>query len=79
MAGALSAVNWMKKIQVRLASPEMATATTVAQLTNLIWKKVPKLVAGSASFASTSSLSASLSPRKKKKKVAKKVAKKKPN
>src|SRR4051812_35341869 len=45
VAPGLSDEKWMKRIQVRIARPEMAANTTVLQLTNLIWGKVPKLVA----------------------------------
>ena len=44
MAGALNQLDWMKALGVRLAPAEMAGATTVAALTQLIWGKVSKIV-----------------------------------
>jgi hypothetical protein len=45
LADTLSALDWMKTIGVSLAPFEMGNVATVGDLTTLIWKHVPKLVA----------------------------------
>jgi hypothetical protein len=53
LAPGISAEPWMKSISVKIARPEMAGNTSIDKLTNLIWGKVPKLVApaGMTAFA----------------------------
>jgi hypothetical protein len=51
LAETFSAMDWMKKLHVRLAQSQMGSVATVAELTALIWKNVAKLVAGIADAA----------------------------
>jgi hypothetical protein len=37
-------LTWMRQLNVRLAPAEMQDATTLGQLSTLIWKKVKKVV-----------------------------------
>jgi hypothetical protein len=44
LALTLNVLTWMRQLNVRLAPAEMQDATTLGQLSTLIWKKVKKVV-----------------------------------
>lgn len=72
LADTFSSLNWMKTIGVTLAPFEMAGVQTVGDLTALIWKHVPKMIAPRGTSKSITTLKAVLVSGKPRKKTRKK-------
>jgi hypothetical protein len=66
LALTFSAMKWMQQIKVELAPAEMSKATTLLQLSTLIWKKVPKLVGTARGATTLAALQPAAAPRRRK-------------